>query len=74
MSALGYILGCIVDAVISMHFWTSQPDPIHILAHYLQACLAGPFEVEIRKKGRSHSNIAADLYQDVSPMNLLRFR
>jgi hypothetical protein len=73
MSLAGYVLGIIIDAVVRNQAESSQPDPIHISAHYLEPSTPGVVEVRIRKHraGRRYSNITADLYQKVSVVLLL---
>jgi len=63
----GYALGVIVDAVVRNQADSSQPDPIHISAHYLEPSMPGTVEVRIKEQrsGRRYSNITADLYQKV---------
>ena len=67
MSLSGYILGIIIDAVLQNQANSSQPDPIHVSAHYLEPSSPGAVEVRIREQrvGRRSSNITADLYQKV---------
>jgi hypothetical protein len=67
MNLAGYVLGVIVDAVVQNQRDTSQPDPIHISAHYLEPSMPGKVEVRIKelRPGRRYSNITADLYQKV---------
>ncbi|KAF8317549.1 thioesterase-like superfamily-domain-containing protein [Cantharellus anzutake] len=63
----GYLMGCIIQAVISFQSNSSpkQLDPIHISSHYLNPSHPGQFEVHVRphRLGRRYSNITADLFQ-----------
>lgn len=65
-------MGCIIDAVVARQSGTSQQDPVHVSAHYLQSCRPMPFEVRIKvlREGRTYSNLAADLYHDVGSTSL----
>ncbi|KAJ7290241.1 thioesterase-like superfamily-domain-containing protein [Mycena rebaudengoi] len=61
----GYLLSFITEACIQNQANSEHPDPMHVTAHFLQPTRISTFEVNIRvlKKGRSFTNIIADLVQ-----------
>lgn len=63
------MLGLIVEAAMRFQSMTTQKDPIHVTAHYLRPSAVGIFEIHVRtiKSGEGFTNIAADLFQKVSP-------
>ncbi|KAJ3964736.1 thioesterase-like superfamily-domain-containing protein [Lentinula raphanica] len=64
----GYALGQIVESCICKQRSSHHPDPIHVTAHFLSSPSASAFEVRVclLKKGRSFTNLEADLIQNGS--------
>ncbi|KAF9515539.1 hypothetical protein BS47DRAFT_1341917 [Hydnum rufescens UP504] len=62
----GYLLGCILEAVIHSQSTTGQPDPIHLSSHFLAASRPGAYEIRISRvrTGRQFSNLIAHFFQN----------
>lgn len=61
------------DAVVQYQIGTSQPDPIHIAAHFLRPSTFSPFEVRVTpiKSGSQNSNLSVEFVQKVRDMGLI---
>jgi len=61
----GYVLGCILEAVMHSQSSTGQPDPVHISSHFLIASVPETYEIRLRqlRVGRRFSNLTADFVQ-----------
>jgi len=67
----GYVMGCILEAVLHSQSTTRHPDPIHISSYFLVPSRPEAYEVHIRqlRAGRRFSNLVVDFFQK-GQMNL----
>lgn len=76
-TSLGYLLSIVTEALIHHQAGTSQPDPIHLAAHFLRPSLFDQdyeLHVNIVKRGSQFTNILAEFIQKVSPSLPLSIR